>query len=526
MSAKPATLFLALAFSLCLGQSNFLTPRYASGQDNEPGAEAGSPLEQSLESGEDPLAKEQPSEKPEPRGEGKLFGLDLFSDADDLEPGDKEFRANLSFFHKYKLLGGFNSNRGIFSIETGRDELKEFRFVTTYEQIIRIPTSKQSFDFVRFSINFIRSYDTVSNRFFDDQVFFREMYINFRRGAHQLRAGPQIFRLGNVDFDRPIDQLHTTNLRALLTLDPEDSKQALPAFKYNWFGTDKILTLYWVPLEQKTLGRDFTDFRDEVNRRDAGEEPESDSSLRDYSGIQFEWTGTSVDFRLGAFHWFDADNNIKFRFDSNLDNATGVTGLEFAQTFSEKESGVNFVTMELDATIGEFVWKIDAGWFDSKNFISFSIPDPIGEPDIIEVRTIEAPYFAMSTSLERAFPIFFLMGIYSFRNIENVEPDSHILLYENEAAPLTELRDLEKEQLTVVMFWKLPAGNRLTLAASESAPFTQNTFVGMWSWDRPQFGSEWFVRMLRFKTERQKVTGKEFVSSQIFFGYSKKIAGL
>ena len=183
---------------------------------------------------------------------------------------------------------------------------------------------------------------------------------------------------------------------------------------------------------------------------------------------------------------------------------------------------MNFVTLELDATLGEFVWTVDTGWFDSKNFISFEELDA----DTIRVETIEAPHFAIATSLERAFPIFFLLGIYSYRQIQDVPADTHILLYENESAPLQEERNLKKEQATLVMFWKLPIGMRLTLAVAESFPFTESTVVGMWSWNRPQFKSEWFLRMLHFETEVQKITGEAFVSNQVFFGYSRSISGL
>jgi hypothetical protein len=183
---------------------------------------------------------------------------------------------------------------------------------------------------------------------------------------------------------------------------------------------------------------------------------------------------------------------------------------------------VNFATLEFDGTFGEYVWKVDGGWFDSKNFLSFERLDA----DTIRVKTIEAPHWAVATSLERAFPIFFLMGIYSYRRIEKVPAGSHILLYENEAVPSAERRNLDKKQFTVVMFWRFPSGMRLTIAASRSSPFQQDTIVGMWSWDRAQFNSQWFVRVLRFETEVQKITGNQFGVNQVFLGYTRSVSGL
>ena len=479
-------------------------------------------LEQSLESDEDPFANSDGEEGS--RGERNILGFDLIGNSGLPDAGEEDFQQGVGFFHKYKLLGGRSDTRGLFSFQTGADQVKELRFITTYEQTIRIPTSAQSYDFVRFSINFVRSFDTISDRFFDDQVFFNELYFNYRKGAHQLRAGSQVFSLGNVDFDRPIDKLNHTNLQVLLTLNPEEAKEPIPSLRYNWFGSDKTLTLYFVPFEQKTFGRKFTDFREEVAARDQGEDPQDDSILRDYSGLQFEWTGASVDLRLGVFHWFDPDNDLTFDFNTDFTNVSADpdTFNTLTNSFRERESSVNFATLEFDGTFGEYVWKVDGGWFDSKNFLSFERLDA----DTIRVKTIEAPHWAVATSLERAFPIFFLMGIYSYRRIEKVPGGSHILLYENEAVPSAERRNLEKEQFTVVMFWRFPSGMRLTIAASRSSPFEQDTIVGMWSWDRAQFNSQWFVRVLRFETEVQKITGNQFGVNQVFLGYSRSVSGL
>ena len=50
------------------------------------------------------------------------------------------------------------------------------------------------------------------------------------------------------------------------------------------------------------------------------EEKEHVSFLRDYFGIQYQWTGDILDARFGLFHWFDSNPYIKIEYQRVTDN--------------------------------------------------------------------------------------------------------------------------------------------------------------------------------------------------------------
>ena len=52
----------------------------------------------------------------------------------------------------------------------------------------------------------------------------------------------------------------------------------------------------------------FTEFRGEgIEEQETDSEDSTVSFLRDYYGLQYQWTGDTVDTRVGLFHWFDAN---------------------------------------------------------------------------------------------------------------------------------------------------------------------------------------------------------------------------
>ena len=161
------------------------------------------------------------------------------------------------------MLGG-SETKGLSVLEPLLSEIKELRFVSTYDQSVKVQTSPQMYNYFRLSISFSQNYEMEKERVFDGFASVREIYTNYRLGPHQLRYGTQIFGLGKVDLDKVIDVLHLNNIMGLYTFDPDDSKDAIPSVRYNWFHGGHTATFYLSPIRQQTFGMRFTEFREEM----------------------------------------------------------------------------------------------------------------------------------------------------------------------------------------------------------------------------------------------------------------------
>ncbi|MCZ6552525.1 MAG: hypothetical protein O7A67_01870 [SAR324 cluster bacterium] len=467
------------------------------------------------------LSEEQAAAEGDPDGDDQPFLSERDEPSLAADGGEVFSREKLFFRHRYRGLGGVNETRGIFFFFTGKTVLRELRLLNSYQQTIRIEESPTNYKFVKFSIDFTQNYDTESEQFFDSYFVFNEIYLNVRDGEDRLRWGNQIFDLGRVDFDSPIDVLHFRNIIGFLTFDTETSKESVPSFRYDRFGTDQRFSFMLAPIAQRTFGMRFTDFRDDAQARDAGRQPDDNSFLRDYAGLQYQWLGSSYDVRIGAFHWFDTNSKIAWRFRGEQSGADGSSFEDLIDSFKEEERQVNFLTFELDASFATIGWKTDVGFFDKKNFYSY-IQTPDGS---VNFSTVRVPHIGVATSFEKTFPFFFMLIVYSYRKLIDVPADTHVLLYENEPTPIGRKRDLEKSSLTGVFKWLVGANHNLTLALNRTAPFQQSTVFGIWAWQRPQFNSEWALKLLRFETETLEMTGKPIESTQAFITYTRRFSG-
>ncbi|MED5516668.1 MAG: hypothetical protein VYE65_07805, partial [SAR324 cluster bacterium] len=203
---------------------------------------------------------------------------------------DEVFPPRVTFNHEVKTMFGASETKGLDLLDPLLNEIKELRFVSTYDQSVKVQTSPRMYNYFRLSISFSQNYELEKQRIFDGFASVREIYSNYRVGSHQLRYGTQIFDLGKVDLDKVIDVLHMNNIMGLYTFDPDDSKDAIPSIRYNWFRGEHTATLYLSPVRQQTFGMRFTEFREEVEKTEE-EEKEQVSFLRDYFGIQYQWTG-------------------------------------------------------------------------------------------------------------------------------------------------------------------------------------------------------------------------------------------
>ena len=458
---------------------------------------------------EDPLAGESANQETEEQL------------ADEEEEEDEVFPPRVTFSHEVKTMLGGSETKGLSVLDPLLSEIKELRFVSTYDQSVKVQTSPQMYNYFRLSISFSQNYEMEKERIFDGFASVREIYTNYRVGPHQLRYGTQIFGLGKVDLDKVIDVLHLNNIMGLYTFDPDDSKDAIPSIRYNWFRGEHTATFYLSPIRQQTFGMRFTEFREEMESTEE-EEEENVSFLRDYYGLQYQWTGDILDARFGVFHWFDSNPYIKLEYQKVADNGTTTLQGSFENMLSkydEHESRSDFLTLELDAIWSDMVWKLESGLFKERNLYSFEIP----EGKHIRLSTVRSPHFAVATSFERTFKYFYWLMIYSHRKSYDVPPDSHIFLYENESALIPRKRDVVRNQVSGVAVLKTPDNSlRITLLNYQTWPFVQRGFASLFTWDRFKEDMELELKLFRLETERQKMLENKIKTYQIFLTYTQK----
>ena len=442
-----------------------------------------------------------------------------FEKSGDLE---EEIPPKVSFSHEVKTMIGGSETKGLSVLDPLLSAIKELRFVSTYDQSVKVQTSPQMYNYFRLSISFSQNYELRKKRIFDGFASVREIYSNYRVGSHQIRYGTQIFDLGKVDLDKVIDVLHMNNIMGLYTFDPDDSKDAIPSIRYNWFHGGHTATVFISPIRQQTFGMRFTEFREEVEKKEEGNDEEDKVSfLRDYFGFQYQWTGDIMDTRFGIFHWFDSNPYIKLEYQKAGDNDTSLKGSfeNMLSNYNEQESRSDFLTLEIDATWTDMVWKLESGFFKKRNLYSYEIP----EGEVVRLSTLRAPHLAFSTSFERTFPYFYWLMIYSHRKWYDVPSNSHVFLFENEEELVPYKRDLSRNQVSGVAVLKTPDNSlRITLLNYLTWPFKQRGFASLFTWERYKHDMELELKFFSLETEKQKMLQDKIRTNQIFLTYTQK----
>ena len=169
--------------------------------DEDPLAESGSDLDMD----EDPLAEESLQ-----IGQEETPNIDEseIQESETQEAEQEEYQPKITFSHEVKTLLGGTETKGLSVLEPLLSEIKELRFVSTYEQSVKVQTSPRMYNYFRLSVSFSQNYELNKKRIFDGFASLREIYSNYRTGNHQIRYGTQIFGLGKVDLDNVIDVLH------------------------------------------------------------------------------------------------------------------------------------------------------------------------------------------------------------------------------------------------------------------------------------------------------------------------------
>jgi len=435
---------------------------------------------------------------------------------------EEEFNVKVNFSHKVKTLLGASETVGLSVLEPLLSEIKELRFVSTYDQSVKIHTSPRMYNYFRLSISFSQNYEVNKKRLFDGYATLREIYSNYRTGPHQVRYGTQIFSLGKVDLDKVIDVLHMNNIMGLYTFDPDDTKDSLTSIRYNWFRGGHTATLYIAPIRQQSFGMRFTEFREGIEEQETDSEDSRVSFLRDYYGLQYQWTGDIIDTRVGLFHWFDANPYIKFEYEGASESDTAAVRESFENmlgNYTERETRSDFITFELDAIWTDMVWKLESGLFKKRNFYSYEIP----QERQVKLSTFRSPHFAFATSFERTFPYFYWLMIYSHRKSYNVPENTHVFLYENEHSLIQRKRDVERNQFSGVAVLKTPDNSlRITLLNYRTWPFVQKGFASLFTWEHYKENLELELKFFSLKTDSQKMLNTQIATNQVFLTYTQK----
>ena len=474
------------------------------------------------------VIEEEPLELMEPESidNGTSEDGGLFDDLTELveESSEVPFDAKVSFTHEINTLVGISEIKGLYLIDPEISTINEYKLSTTYSPQFRIQMSEKTYSFFRLSVTFTQSYEANQERFFDSLFTLREIYNNYRSGKHQVRYGTQIFKLGKVDFDSTIDTLHLNNImRFFSTFDPDKQKESLTSVKYSWFGGEHNFNAYLAPIKQETFGMKFVGFRDSLEQQQEGKKEESSSIFRDYFGLQYQWTGDMVDARMSYFQWFDVDPTTSFVYDRSTSGGSIKTAFEgLMSSYSEKESRSNFFALELDALWKGMAWKLDAGFYNRKNFSSYHIENE----NKLYFNTTNAPYTAWATSFERTFPYFYWIMIYSQRKLSGVPAGTHVLFYENESSLADASRDLQRNQLTGIAVVKTP-DNQLRVATIHylTNPYNQRGWLVLGTWERPEDNYILEFKFYSVNAGYQKMLDSVLDTTQFYLVYTQKFAG-
>ena len=134
------------------------------GVEEDPLVESGSDLDMD----EDPLAKESSLDMDEDplAEESSQIGQEETPNIDESEIQEsetqvaeqEEYQPKITFSHEVKTLLGGTETKGLSVLEPLLSEIKELRFVSTYEQSVKVQTSPRMYNYFRLSVSFSQNY--------------------------------------------------------------------------------------------------------------------------------------------------------------------------------------------------------------------------------------------------------------------------------------------------------------------------------------------------------------------------------
>jgi len=432
--------------------------------------------------------------------------MDEDVDEDDEDSEDSEESSGNTFFMQqaYSVFGGSSTEeRGGLVQSSSDDSSKKDYLVNSYEFSATLETSPYSSFYFRLLARVILQNDKIKKKRNEDYEFLmREAYYSSQEGSSRYRIGALQFKHGKVDMDSPIDILNMGNPKSLEYLSLGEGKLPVMGVKYDWLGKSNF-SVYVAPFRQKTDGTEYTIKRRELD--ESADNNTSESVFRPHLGATYGFGVGDGKITLGAFRWFDKDNNIEWTSSALL-----------SSSYKEKDTTINFATLDLDIPLGDYVLKADAGWFAKKNFYSYY---KRASDDASIFSTVSVPHTAVAVSLERKFENFFLMPVLSHRTLSKVPSGTHIIGFENKAAKADMERDLKKSQAGLVLVLDTSETWNTTLSVAQTAPFKQATATNVWTFKPGGGNHELQLKFFHSASEKLLMTDKQIKSDKAFLSY-------
>ena len=468
--------------------------------------------EPSEEAEDDELLGEE-SEDPEGSGDededllGEEDSDDLDEDLDSEEEDEDDEEAESSFLiqQQYSVFGGSSAEeRGGLVQSSSDDSSYRDYLVNAYQFSATLETSPYDSFYFRLLARVILQNDRIKKKRNEDYEFLmREAYFSSQEGNRRYRIGALQFKHGKVDVDSPTDILNMGNPKSLEYLSLGESKLPVIGVRYDWLG-ESNLSLFAAPFRQKTEGTEYT-----IKRRELDESGTDNNTtepvFRPHLGATYGFGVGAGKMTLGAFRWFDKDNNIEWS-----------SSALASQSYKEKDTTINFATLDVDWPFGNYVLKADAGWFPKKNFYSYY---KRSSDNASIFSTVSVPHTAVAVSLERKFDDFFLMPVFSHRSLSKVPSGTHLIGFENKETTPSVERDLQKNQLGLVFILDASETWSTTLSLLQSAPFKQTTATNVWTFKPGGENHEYQLKFFHTASEKLLMTGKQIKSSKAFLQY-------
>jgi hypothetical protein len=425
---------------------------------------------------------------------------------EDLDSDEEDDESETSFFmqQQYRAFGGSSSEeRGGLVQSSGDDSSYKDYLVNAYQFSATLETSPYDSFYFRLLARVILQNDRIKKKRNEDYEFLmREAYFSSQEGNRRYRIGALQFKHGKVDVDSPIDILNMGNPKSLEYLSLGEGKLPVIGVRYDWLGASNV-SVFAAPFRQKTDGTEYTIKRKELD--ESADNTTTESVFRPHLGATYGFGVGAGKMTLGAFRWFDKDNNIKWSSSSLL-----------SKSYQEKDTTINFTTLDVDWPFGNYVLKADAGWFPKKNVYSYYKRT---SDNASIFNTVSVPHTAVALSLERKFDNFFLMPVFAHRSLAKVPGGTHIIGFENKETTASEARDLQKSQFGLVFILDTSETWNTTLSLLQSAPFKQTTATNVWTFKPGGENHEFQLKFFHTASEKLLMTGKPIKSDKAFLQY-------
>ena len=445
-------------------QSTKETKQTVLAMNDEPSLDEEGLDEPGLESDDDPMAEEDDP---------------LADDSDDNEDSvaQSSHYPSIKTSNLYRLATGNKKllRRGF---ATGNSSEKEDQgtLVNAYAMKSKILYSEDVSFLFRFSVTFLQEHDFLNDRYTDDGEFrINEAYVKADRGSYNYKLGALQVTNGPLDIDSPSNILNMGSTLAIKSFDLDNLNQSFIGGQFSSVGENSTFTVTASALKPETAGTEYTRYLAESEQRNNN----SSQAIDDYSelsnniGMRYQHMFSAVDIGISAYYWFDKDAEMSW---TDTSSAIIPAASSFSDTYSERITNVFFSGFDFDANIGKSVLKGEFYYFHNKN--NYSYYTNSNNEKVFS--TVQSDMFSGAISLEKVWGDFFLMAVYSYKELYDVQAETNVLDYENRADNNTSIRNIHTQQGTLVARYAFSPKTKLIMSYSEAFPIQKvSALIGL-----------------------------------------------